>query len=519
MESINRFADNPSQYAYRNEDTHDFEKPIYSVHVRTYIILFIITQLMLSPNVTGLLTKAVDYTKPIADRIAAISGIQKPFPVTGTQEVPSDTTPATPSVSTQKNTANQTLQNFPFDDAVKEKLSKETYGDLTGSNKELGVDSKEIGAYQHKGGDIYNFTRKFLPEKAARFIADKGSFIDPDKISISRSATPGTGMDQDQSVMAHEMLHKTFEDSPMGGNNSDFKKQEQAGKAWLSAWDSVKGRGVNDPDGDTLYAIDKHLKDTGYPLGDAYSDATERFAYLGEQALQDGIQVIPKELQPYYYGIIKGAPKPTAEQLGAGLPSDGGFNIDIGDAQDRVKNAPVIQEVTDKNPLPIAVPEKDQRTVLDKVLGRTRYDKVPFLQANPQLDPTVQNHKIVSAIANNETGGVKDDAYSFSQPSGNKALGDALGKYQVTAGELSEKSQDYLGKKVTPAQFLASPELQDSYMASKVAHLKGEGLDDAAILAVHNKGMTGYGNPAVLAAKIKKAQGYVDKGLAFIKSS
>lgn len=263
---------------------------------------------------------------PLADRI---TGIQKPFPV-GPQATP-DSTPATPSISYQQDVADKTVNSFPFDDSVKDKLLKAKYGEL--DNESDG----EVGLYTHKGSDIYNFTKNFLPDKAARFIADKGSFLDPDKIQISRTVAPGAAnIDQDQSVMAHEMLHKLFEDSPMGSNNLSKDPNGKAGQAWLSAWDSVKQKGADDPDGDTLTAIDKHLQSTGYNLDDAYSDATERFAYLGQQALQDGIDVIPKELRPYYYGIIKGAPKPTDDQLGSGIPDGGqGFDIDIGDNPDR----------------------------------------------------------------------------------------------------------------------------------------------------------------------------------------
>src|SRR4051812_12898140 len=81
---------------------------------------------------------------------------------------------------------------------------------------------------------------------------------------------------------------------------------------------------------------------------------------------------------------------------------------------------------------------------------------------------------IRDAIAHNETRG-ETNPYSFFQPSGNKTLGNALGKYQVTEGELGTYAQRFLGQPVTAAAFLASPPLQDKYVNNKIQYLIDKG--------------------------------------------
>lgn len=147
--------------------------------------------------------------------------------------------------------------------------------------------------------------------------------------------------------------------------------------------------------------------------------------------------------------------------------------------------------------------------LLQKILGEREVVHDP---STDKTNPT----RLLSAFANNETGGLKTDPYVFSQPSGIKAYGKALGKYQVTESELKQFAQEYIGKPVTPNQFLSSPALQDAYMTGKIKKLQNEGFGDAAILALHNKGMSGKTDPDVIKEKIAHAQAYVDKGLNFI---
>lgn len=101
-----------------------------------------------------------------------------------------------------------------------------------------------------------------------------------------------------------------------------------------------------------------------------------------------------------------------------------------------------------------------------------------------ETEPT----KFLNAIAYNETNTIKDP-YSYSKFSGSKELGDDLGKYQVTEGELKTYGKRYLGYIPTKQQFLSSPELQDEYMTNKYNYLKTEGYSDAEIADIHRKGI------------------------------
>lgn len=103
--------------------------------------------------------------------------------------------------------------------------------------------------------------------------------------------------------------------------------------------------------------------------------------------------------------------------------------------------------------------------------------------------PVLNKQKFLSGIASNETDGVKGNPYSFSQPSGNSKLGKALGKYQVTEGELKTYGKKYLGQSMTPQQFLASTTAQDNYMYNKAQALVSEGYTPEDIADIHNKGI------------------------------
>lgn len=124
---------------------------------------------------------------------------------------------------------------------------------------------------------------------------------------------------------------------------------------------------------------------------------------------------------------------------------------------------------------------------------------------------TVDPGKVAAAIKNNETGGVKDP-YSFRQKSG---AGDyANGAYQVRDSELKTYSPRYLGRQVSPQEFLSSPQMQDNYMNVKATSLAGRGLSAEQIMAAHRGGGSDLTSPA-LASLVSAHQGYVNKGMQF----
>lgn len=136
--------------------------------------------------------------------------------------------------------------------------------------------------------------------------------------------------------------------------------------------------------------------------------------------------------------------------------------------------------------------------------------------------PAPMNPDYISqAIARNETGGVKGDPYAYSKPSGSKAMGYDLGKYQVTGGELGSYGKQFLGVTTTPQQFLADRALQDRYMRAKIQYLQQQGLGPEGIMALHAQGMTGWGDPGIVQQKIQQANlnrsGYVTRGMQTLK--
>lgn len=103
--------------------------------------------------------------------------------------------------------------------------------------------------------------------------------------------------------------------------------------------------------------------------------------------------------------------------------------------------------------------------------------------------------KTTKAIAETETGGVKTDRYLFARDSGNKELGQALGKYQITEGELQTYEKRFLEADVTPHEFLTSPELQDTYMKNKVAYYLKQGYTPTEVYDIHYNGIRKAGEP------------------------
>lgn len=127
-------------------------------------------------------------------------------------------------------------------------------------------------------------------------------------------------------------------------------------------------------------------------------------------------------------------------------------------------------------------------TILDSV--STHVQSTDNNQA--ERDSLAHIDSVRNAIAKNETGGITGDTYMFARPSGSTIQGRALGKYQVTEGELKTYAPMFLGQPITPSQFLASPQLQDMYMDHKISHIMSQnpGVSDEQIFDAHRSGMS-----------------------------
>lgn len=141
-----------------------------------------------------------------------------------------------------------------------------------------------------------------------------------------------------------------------------------------------------------------------------------------------------------------------------------------------------------------------------------RFGKETYNSAStPQTINGGQNidNQEVSRIKDNigraETSIVKEP-YSFSQWSHKQLgpaspLGKALGKYQVTEARLREKAEAFLGKKVTPQQFLKSPELQDRFIENQIKWQLENGMTENQVYGTHRRG---WGN--LKPEQLKKAE-------------
>lgn len=229
----------------------------------------------------------------------------------------------------------QALMQFPFEQGAVEQLNKapiSTYDPSVNSDSGFSPGTESASYYQTPGTDIVNFLNKMkiIPSVVTQGIASTFSFADPGGIHLSSAATPDSA--------AHEALNYIFNSGSMGGataaNHNDASAQRAS---FANAWNQVVSKGVDDPDGDTLYSIDKQI-DNLNENGD-YDRNSDRYAFLGTQVAKDGIDVIPPELRPFYAGIIKGVvPTPASGPL-----------------------------------------KEEPQSFLDKIEGITRYDRDPSL--------------------------------------------------------------------------------------------------------------------------------------------
>lgn len=110
-------------------------------------------------------------------------------------------------------------------------------------------------------------------------------------------------------------------------------------------------------------------------------------------------------------------------------------------------------------------------------------------------------------IARNETNILKDsfgkiiqnptdaERYAYHKPSGNPKLGEDLGMYQVTEGELKTYAKRFLGRDITKEEFLASPEAQNAYIDGKYNWYIKQGFSPEEISWIHRNGITNAYSP------------------------
>lgn len=149
----------------------------------------------------------------------------------------------------------------------------------------------------------------------------------------------------------------------------------------------------------------------------------------------------------------------------------------------------------------------------DWIMGkRDIYEDPKYEQYKSELVNDIHVPSLREAIAYNETRGEKEP-YSYYRFSGDPNLKDALGRYQITEGELDTYGKLYLGKNVTRDEFLSDPKIQDTYIDSKIKYgITERKLSVPEILVTHTGGL-GNLSPETLAKREKQYPGYLTEGL------
>lgn len=207
-----------------------------------------------------------------------------------------------------KNIKENALKEFPFDSLARGELADVKYTSVDFSDP--GVKGE-----QNAGKDLTysNTIRKVAPgiiadlaEQIERGVKRPYIKLDTDMMELAKEAgiSEQQAKEQATQVLSHEMLHHLFDLSPMGlpqGETTETNPNAQGfGEHWLEDWDKIKSKHP------LLQQIDRHLEESGYDMEDAYSVATERFAYLGQNAIfEDGTNAIPPYLRKYYRDVIK----------------------------------------------------------------------------------------------------------------------------------------------------------------------------------------------------------------------
>ena len=167
----------------------------------------------------------------------------------------------------------------------------------------------------------------------------------------------------------------------------------------------------------------------------------------------------------------------------------GGLGDMVGNMWNKLKNGNVYTYDLEK-----------ERTQQASPFLSTKYDtlatisKPPVMVNKPQVVKPASPvddfdyNKFLKALRLSETSVIGGDPYPTWQPSGKKDYGRALGAYRVTESELAQKSKRYLGRVVTPDEFLKSPQLQDLYVLNQAKYRHSEGYTPQQMADFHKKG-------------------------------
>lgn len=203
-----------------------------------------------------------------------------------------------------QNTKNEVFKQYPFSNLARSYINEASITKLPQGQSQNDILMSNVsadGQMTPKGANFHNFITKYVAPFSSKFsdfiLNNTGLLQNLDKANIEISNT-------DPKILAHEMLHQYFENSPMSTKNPDGSVNENAGSfgsGLLNTWDEVS---QSDPDS-PLAQINNRISQDYNTQNMAYPDiASERFAYLGEMVAEYGPKIIPKELRPYYSQVF-----------------------------------------------------------------------------------------------------------------------------------------------------------------------------------------------------------------------
>jgi hypothetical protein len=182
-----------------------------------------------------------------------------------------------------KNLTEEVKNKFPFEEEALKGLE-----DTTVRQFDFPEDIK--GQYLARGQEVFNLAKKLgFSDKIATKIADwkLSQRFDKPTIKIEKDLQQPV-----QTILAHEMLH----------HFSFIRDRQTNGKFfedWWYSWDEATKKYPQ------LIEIDRDIEQRGYDINNPYDFSRERYSFLGQKAIDEGIKVVPPELREFYGGIIK----------------------------------------------------------------------------------------------------------------------------------------------------------------------------------------------------------------------
>jgi hypothetical protein len=150
----------------------------------------------------------------------------------------------------------------------------------------------------------------------------------------------------------------------------------------------------------------------------------------------------------------------------------------------------------------------EKQNFLKRIIGGMKERFGPVHYKAPEK-PSVDVEKFLAAIAKLETGGIKGDPSQFSKYSGNPKLGDDIGTYQITEGNLKTYGPRYFGgETLNKRQFMASSTAPRRYMENMLKYYTEKGYTPPQIADIHRRGYSKSGAPG---STIYQSPEYVKK--------